>query len=237
LATHRQRILEGVRGDLGKVVNTGVPPTHWAYDPTLSEHYGHAPDEARALLSEAGWEDRDGDGIREDPEGTPLSIELLYNLNQERQEVAEIMQAQLREVGVDITPRGIDFESLVSIITSPERSFEGFLLSWEAEFRLDERNQFHSEAVDGPFAFAGVQDSILDRYLDTLQLVTDREQAKPLWREYQLRQMEVHPNTFLYAPDRQNGVRSRLIGVEMDVRGDWQNVREWWIPRDLRKTP
>ena len=237
LATHRQRILEGIRGDLGYVVNTGVPPTHWAYDPSLSEYFGHDPDQARELLSQAGWEDRDGDGVRENAEGTPLSIELLYNLNQERQEVAEIMQAQLREVGVDLQPRGIDYVTLVNTITAPERPYEGFLISWEAEFRLDERDLFHSEAAEGPMAFSGIHDPVLDRYLDTLQLITDRDLARPLWREYQLRQMELHPNTYLYAPHRQNGVRARLQGVVMDQRGDWRNMREWWISPEDRKTP
>lgn len=236
LGTHRQRILEGVRPGLGEVVNTVVPPTHWAYDPTLSEYFPHNQEEARALLSEAGWTDGDGDGIRENAEGTPLSIELLYNLNQERQEVAEIMQAQLREVGVEISPRGIDYITLGSRLMGEERDFEGYMISWESEFRMDDWDLFHSEGIDGPYAFAGLQDPVLDRYLDTLQLVTDRGQARPLWREYQLRLMELHPNTFLYSPDRQNGVRTRLQGVEMDARGDWQNVREWWIPLELRKT-
>jgi peptide/nickel transport system substrate-binding protein len=235
LGTNRRRILEGMRGGMGTVVNTGVPTTHWAYDPSLADSLQYDPDLARALLADAGWEDRDGDGIREDAQGNPLSIELLYNPNQERQEVAEIMQAQLREVGVDLQPQGMDMNTLLSTIFSPERPFEGFLMTWEAEFRLDERDLFHSGAVDGPYAFAGIRDSLMDRYLDTLQLVTDREAAFPLWTEYQLRQMALHPYTFLYAPDRQSAVNRRVQGVVMDVRGDWQNIRQWWIaPGDRR---
>ena len=111
------------------------------------------------------------------------------------------------------------------------------MIAWESEFRLDERDLFHSQAVNGPYAFSGIQDSILDRYLDTLQLVTDREEAKPLWREYQLRLMELHPYTFLYSYYRQNGVNRRLRGVRMDVRGDWQNIREWWIAPEDRRQP
>ena len=235
VATNRHQILAGLREGLGTVVNTGVPVTHWAYDSTLADSLGYDPDRARALLAEAGWEDRDGDGIREDAQGTPLSIELLFNPNQERQEVAEIMQAQLREVGVDLQPQGVEFNTFLSTIFSPEREFEGFLITWEAEFRLDERDLFHSDAVDGPYAFGGIQDSVMDRYLDTLQLVTDREDAFPLWTRYQLRQMELQPYTFLYSPDRQSGLNRRLQGVVMDVRGDWQNIREWWIaPGDRR---
>jgi peptide/nickel transport system substrate-binding protein len=235
VGTDRVRILEGVRRGLGTVVNTGVPTTHWAYDSTLGDSFPFDPDRARALLAEAGWEDRDGDGVREDTLGTPLSLELLYNPNQEREEVAEIMQAQLRDVGVDLQPRSLEYSAFLNSVFSPERAFEGFVIAWEAEFRLDERDLFHSRAVDAPYGFSGIQDSVLDRYLDTLQLITDRAEAVPLWRAYQLRLMELHPFTFLYSYHRLSGVSRRLRGVVMDVRGEWQNLREWWIaPEDRR---
>jgi peptide/nickel transport system substrate-binding protein len=237
IGTNRSQILEGLRGGQGAVVNTGVPVTHWAFDPSLGDSLPYNPDRARALLSEAGWEDRDGDGIREDVEGTPLTVQLLFNTNQERQEVAEIMQAQLREVGVDLRPMELEISAFFGRIFPPERDFEGFLLSWEAEFRLDERDLFHSASVDGSYGFSGTQDAALDRYLDTLQLVTDRTEASRLWREYQLRLMAVQPFTFLYSPYRQSGVNKRLRGVEMDVRGDWQNLREWRIEPEDRRVP
>jgi peptide/nickel transport system substrate-binding protein len=229
VGTNRAQILEGIRFGRGSVANTGVPQTHWAYDPALADSLPYDPDQARRLLAEAGWEDRDGDGVRENGEGEPLVVEVIVNPNQERQEVGEIMQAQLREVGVDLQLRVIEMGVLVDRITSPERDFEGFLLSWESEFRLDERDQFHSEAVDRDYAFSGIQDQELDRYLDTLQLIPARGEAEAVWRAYQNRLVHLQPYTFLYYSDRQNGVNRRLQGVVMDVRGDWQNVREWWI--------
>lgn len=237
LGLNRRQILEGVRYGAGEVANTGVPRTHWAHDPTLADSLRYDPARSRILLKEAGWVDRDRDGIRENAGGEPLELELLFNPNQERQEVAEIMQAQLREVGVDLRLRLAEMSALVEAITSPQRNFEGFLISWEAEFRLDERDLFHSEAVDGAFAFSGIQDPELDRYLDTLQLIPDREEAKNLWRSYQNRLVQLQPFTFLYYPDRQHGLSIRLRDVEMDVRGEWQNIREWWIAPEDREVP
>jgi peptide/nickel transport system substrate-binding protein len=229
LGVNRAQILEGIRFGRGTVANSGVPRTHWAYDPALADSLPFDPHQARQLLAQAGWEDRDGDGIRENEAGEPLTLEVIVNPNQERQEVSEIMQAQLREVGVDLQPRVVEMGVLVDRITSPAREFEGFLLSWEAEFRLDERDLFHSEAVDGDYAFSGIQDLEMDRYLDTLQLIPTRAEAKPIWQAYQNRLVHLQPYTFLYYSDRQNGINRRLQGVVMDVRGDWQNVREWWV--------
>jgi len=237
VGTNRAQILQGLRDGKGVVANTGVPRTHWAFDSTLADSLPYDPEQARSLLAEAGWEDLDGDGIRENATGDPLQIEVIYNTNQERQEVAEIMQAQLRDVGVDIRPRALEMGTFIDLLVSPERNFEGFLVSWEAEFRLDERDLFHSEAVDGDFAFSGIQDDELDRYLDTLQLIPNRDEAMATWSAYQLRLVQLQPYTFLYYPDRQNGINRRLRNVEMDVRGDWMNIREWWIAPGDRRGP
>ena len=237
LGVNRRQIMEGIHGERAVVVNSGIPPVHWAFDPSLGDSLPYDPEQARSLLEGAGWVDRNGDGIRQDSEGSPLRIELIMNQHQERQEVAEIMRVQLREVGVDLRPRIVEFATLMGRITSRQRDFEGVLVSWESEFRLDERDQFHSEAVDGLWAFSGTRDPILDRYLDTLPVITDRREAIPVWRAYQSRIMEVQPYTYLYSAYRRNGVNERLRGVVMDARGEWASLRRWWIAPEDRGTP
>ena len=61
-----------------------------------------------------------------------------------------------------------------------------------------------------------------------------REAARPLWDEYQRVQGEAYPYTFLFFPDRLTGISTRLNGADMDVRGEWTNVRNWWIDPDRR---
>ena len=41
--------------------------------------------------------------------------------------------------------------------------------------------------------------------------------------------MEEQPYTYFYFRDRLVGVNRRLQGVEMDVRGEWTTVRDWYI--------
>ncbi len=65
------------------------------YDPVI----------ARRLLHEAGWVDRDGDGIL-DKDGKPLTLAITTSsgqLNRERTEV--VLRDQFREVGVDLEIR------------------------------------------------------------------------------------------------------------------------------------
>jgi peptide/nickel transport system substrate-binding protein len=232
MASNRRLIMEGIQGGDPVVINSGVPLFHFAFDPSLGDSLPFDPVGAASLLEEEGWSDRDGDGVRENAAGEPLSLELLYHRNQERQEVAEILQAQLRAIGVEIRPRVLEFPAYMQAITSPERAFEGALISWETEFRLDERDLFHSTAASGPSGFSGVADPTLDRYLDTLPLITERAEALPLWREYQLRILLLQPHTYLYSAYRRDGVSQALQGVGMDARGEWATLRHWWIDRE-----
>ncbi|MBT8397434.1 MAG: hypothetical protein HKO65_11550, partial [Gemmatimonadetes bacterium] len=66
-----------------------------------------------------------------------------------------------------------------------------------------------------------------------LQLIPDRDEARPVWRAYQLRLLELQPYTFLYSARRRDGVNKRLRDARMDTRGDWATIRHWWIaPQD-----
>ena len=59
--------------------------------------------------------------------------------------------------------------------------------------------------------------------------MVDRDEAIALWAEYQQVLMEEQPYTFFCFPDRLDGVNRRVKNVEMDARGDWLNIRSWYV--------
>jgi peptide/nickel transport system substrate-binding protein len=229
LATDRAEMVEAILGSHGVVANSGIPPIHWAYDPTSTQLMAHDPDESRRLLDEAGWTDPSGDGIRSNAEGEPLAVTLKYNQgNRQRAEVAGIMQAQLRSVGVAAEIQVLEWATLAGQVTDPSRrDFDGVVLGFSADFRVDDTGLLHSSAVDQPLGFAGIQDDELDRILEELQLTLDRDAALPLWRAYEARVRELQPFTYIYFADRLAGVSQGLDGVRMDARGEWVSIRDW----------
>ena len=231
MATDRQAIVDQLLAGYGTVVEVGIPPMFWQQEAV--EGLGVPFDQAgaRALLDEAGWIDRDGDGVRENEAGDRLEGTLLYNDgNDIRKAVAEIMQVRLAEVGIRVQPQVLEFGTLISRITDTvNRDFDAVVLGWVTEFRLDDRDIFHSDRVNGPYAFSGTRDPELDRYLDTLQLIQTPAEALPVWRSYAERLLEVHPYTYLFSSRRILGVTDRMIGVEGDARGSWVNVARWRI--------
>jgi peptide/nickel transport system substrate-binding protein len=215
----------------GAVAHTGVPPFHWAYDAEDLPMLSYDPAGARALLDRAGWRDRDGDGVRESADGTRLAISIKYNTgNQQRQDVAELMQAQLTQLGVEVRPEVVEWATLLEQINTPDlRDFDGVVMGLVPDFKLDDMDLFHSERIDQPFAWSGTQNPEIDRLLESISATVDRDAARVLIRDYQRALMEEQPYTFFYFPERLDGVNKRVRGVAMDARGEWLSVRQWYI--------
>ncbi len=232
----REEIVAGLLGEYAVVSNGTVPPYHRLYDGSLGvEEMAYDPDVARALLDAAGWIDRDEGGVRENREGVRLSLTIKFHANLSRRAVALVMQAQLAKIGIEIIPTEVEWTTLVGQFQNPAiRDFDGVVLSWDTDFRLDDTVLFHSDHVDGPNAFSGTRRSDIDEALERLPLMgPDKEKAG--WDAYQELLIDEQPFTFVYQPDRLVGVNKRVRGVVMDIRGQWLNVKDWWIPSDERR--
>ncbi len=233
LAMDRGSISEVVRGPYGSVSAGPVGPWHWTYDPDW-EPYPFDPDSARALLDSAGWVDENGDGMRE-KQGVPLRFELLYTPRQAWMDIATIVQANLADVGVIVEPTAREQASLVPLVTSPDRRFDAFLVSWTRDVPLDDRDLWACDRVDAPMQFTGWCRPELDLVLDSMQVVSDRETLRGLTRRYEMMVAEAQPYTFLFNVETVVARRARLRGVTVDSRGPWESVTDWWLDSETRR--
>ena len=101
MSIDRQAIVDDLLLGLSVPANTlwDAIPTYvspdivpWEYD----------PEGAKAMLDDAGYVDSDGDGIREDLEGTPLTLIHGTTIREVRQDIQAVAQQQLKEVGIDL---------------------------------------------------------------------------------------------------------------------------------------
>lgn len=231
MATNREEVVGAVLRGYGEVAHNGIPPFHWAHEDEPAGMVKHDPDGARALLDEAGWVDRDGDGVRENEAGEPLSISIKSHPgNRQRRAIAEIMQSQLGAVGVDARPELVEWGTLIQQITGSDRDFDGVVMAWTTDFRLDEGDLFRSDQAEGGFlAFPGIESPTVDSLLAALDTVQARDRARALWDDYLTALSVEQPYTYFYFPQRLDGVRTRLRDVVMDARGEWVSVKDWWI--------
>ena len=90
------------------------PVISYAYAPErITTKYAYDPEKAKALLAEAGWTDTDGDGIV-DKDGQPFSFEMIYaSGSPTTDQIVAYMQDAWRAIGVEMTPRALEFPALV----------------------------------------------------------------------------------------------------------------------------
>lgn len=236
-AIDRAEIVRTLRDGHGELAVGPIAPFHWAFDSTLAP-LPFAPDSAVALLREAGIADRDGDGRLELADGRPFRIELKFPTgNAINRDMAEMIDANLETIGIDVQLRALEFNTMVQDFTSANRDFDAFLLGWESDFRINLEGLFHSRAEAGPLQFAGYRNPEVDSLIDRTMQALPREQAKPLYARLQRIMREEQPWTFLYYYPDLALVSERVQDVHMDIRGALVNVSQWWVQGEVTAGP
>ena len=231
LATDRQALVDNVRSGYGTVANSTVAPVFPQHDPDAGADLEHDPERARALLAEAGWRDRDGDGVLEDAAGRPFRFGLKVPLGYpERRDVGEMVQADLRRIGVDARLETVEFSTLLTQASDAERrDFDAMIIGWKPEFRIDDSELFACRKRYNPIAFTGYCNPATDALLDSVARASDPTQSRALWSRYQQQIARDQPFTLLFFADRLNAAGERLRGAAPDARGDWVDIDRWWI--------
>jgi len=126
-AIDRRAIAEDVLDGVVTVVDSVIQPMSWAFNAGVAS-YGYDPARAKELLSEAGYEDRDGDGIVE-KEGVPLTFAgTTRSGHAEWEMVLQVLQAQLKAVGIGMEIRNYEPTLLGELWFSGKLPF--FLSAW-----------------------------------------------------------------------------------------------------------
>jgi ABC-type transport system substrate-binding protein len=80
-----------------------IGPQTWGYDPAFrSEMSQYDPARAKALLDLYGYVDRDGDGWREQPDGSPLVLEYATQPDQQSRQLIELWRKNMTALGIRI---------------------------------------------------------------------------------------------------------------------------------------
>lgn len=229
LAIDRRTIIDALLQGQGTIATGPIPPWSPVHPPDVAP-LEHAPDVARQILDSAGWQDRDGDGIREDRSGTPLRFTLLASDDQLRRSVVEVLRSQFEQIGAAATIRLVEFQTMIE--AHRERDFDAIFTNWildnfrvaSAPFAL-----FHSSQADEPRSAnrSSVRDPVLDDLIDRGGASTDPQEQKRIWREFTLRLQEEQPVTFMFWLNELAAAATSLEGIVMDPRGELLTLPRW----------
>lgn len=226
MAIDRQELLTAVLGGRGSPAVGPIPPWH-PYAPDLAP-LPYAPDSAVAILERLGWRDTDGDGFRE-RDGRRLKFTLLTVASSPvLSDVAQIVQAQLARVGVQVEPQLLEWQTVLS--QHRARDFDAVLTNWVLDnFRVDPRPLFHGSqaATEGSANRSSYASAVADSLMDLGVTLTDETEARRVWARFTRVLQRDQPITFLFWNDELAGVRDGLEDVRMDARGELVTLPRW----------
>ena len=229
MAIDRGEIIQALRAGEGQVAAGPIHPNHWAYDPEL-EPLPFDTAAARVLLAEAGILDRNGDSLLDRADGSDFAFDLEFQANSDfNRNMAQMIQADLAAIGITARPRPLDWGTLVAHVSSPERDFDAVLMGWEADFRIDLEDLFHSGSMSGPFQLASYHNAEVDALLERAGTIVNRDDALPLWHQLQRILRDEQPWSFLYYYPDLVLTRGRVHVDGMDLRGVFAGVGRWRI--------
>jgi peptide/nickel transport system substrate-binding protein len=234
-AVNKQELIEGVLLGLGEPVSSPYKPgTRWT-NPELSP-YPYDPQKALALLKEAGFADHDGDGIL-DRDGKPLAFEILTNQNKQREMTAVLVQRRLKEIGIDVKIRVLEWASFIGrFIKTGE--FDAVLLGWSLSLDPDQYGIWHSsQQAPGQFNFIGYNNPEVDKLLEQGRLELDSDKRAKIYHEFSRILLEDSPVVYLYAGYGLPAIHKRIKGIDNPAppAGIGHNSHEWFIPEPLRR--
>jgi len=234
-AIDKQEIIDGVYLGLGiNIASPYKPGTRWS-NPDL-QPYSYDPNKAKTLLKEAGFIDSDGDGIL-DRDGKPFSFEIITNQNKEREKSAVLIQRRLKDIGIDVQIRAIEWASFISRFIKTG-DFDAVVLGWSLGLDPDQFSIWHSsQNQPGQFNFIGYNNPQIDQLLEQGRLEMDIDKRTKIYHEFAKVLLEDSPIIYLSAGYGLSAIHKRVKGIDSPAppAGIGYNSHEWYIPSPLRR--
>jgi peptide/nickel transport system substrate-binding protein len=193
----RERMIRDIWDGIGIVAKGPVNPESPGSDPAV-QPLAFDPEKAKALLAEAGWQDRNGDGVLEDGKGDPFEFEYTYATGGEISErLARFVKDSYAKAGIVVKTRPLDWSRYQEILKL--RDFDAITMGWGANApESDPRQIWHSESIkEGGDNFTQWSNKDCDALIEKGRRTMDEAERMQVWRQFEAVIAEDQPYTFV----------------------------------------
>ena len=169
------------------------------------------------MLKEAGYD-----------KNNPFEFEIVTsNSSSIRPYAAEILQHQLKKVGVIVKLRVMEWQAFLNMVVFPHE-FDAVLLGWGLSPTPDPYMFWHSENnKKGGFNLVGYKNAKMDKMIEESQSIIERKKLSIIWKEMFKMITDENPYLFLYIPNSITVVNKKIKNIQNSPSGIWHNYIQW----------
>ena len=190
---------------------------------------------AKSLLREAGFQDRNGDGVIESPDGRPFKFQLTYPSGVSIwDKVVLFMKDAYARAGIVLEPERIEWAVLVNRLNNSD--FDAISLSWSTEPESDPYQIFHSSQIGGGDNRTNYVSKECDAAIEKARTTVDRAERMKGWHAVHRILHEDQPYTFITNRNELRFVSKRVQNIEVSKIGlNYEDLNggmiPWYVPR------
>ncbi len=234
--TDMQRIVKDIYLDHAEQAISPFNPRSKQHDPSLQPWVFNL-EKAQALLKEAGFADKNGDGILEDKDGKPFEFKMIYfQGNKSRERTVLFLKDIYARAGIKLEPSPQEFPVMQEALK--KRDFDAITMGWSSGIETDIYQMFHSSQIkDEGSNFISYNNPELDKLIDEARRTVDEPKRMILWQQAERMMYEDQPYTFLIREQSLLFVDKRIQNLQMSKLGlNYGSLpMENYVPAPLQK--
>jgi peptide/nickel transport system substrate-binding protein len=213
-AIDRSTIVNTILRGTGRIATGMLSPENWAYDSNVIT-YTYDQQKARQLLDQAGYP-AGSNGMR--------SLRFEYKTTPEGARMGEVFQAMLKQVGIELTIRSLDFATYYADIQAG--SFDLTSLQWVG---INDPNSYYmifdSKKTPPHGQNRGYYSNpAMDRLVEAGMTTVDSDVRKKIYGQVQQLAAEELPYVSLWWVDNVAVMNRRLVGFDAYPNGSFRSL-------------
>lgn len=194
--TDVQRVIEEVMLGYAEPAVSPFNPRSPQHDPELKP-IAYNVERAQELLAEAGYRERNADGILINEAGEPFIFDLVFfQDNEDTRRMVLFLRDIYARAGILLQPRPTEWSVMLDLLN--RKDFDAITLAWTSGVETDIFQMFHSsQTVSGGDNFIHYRNPELDRAIEAARSEVDEAKRMELWRQAERILYEDQAYTFL----------------------------------------